>query len=87
MFTFHSLIHKESDEDVYSAICLELNISVDGDTPEQAFENLQKAVVHYVGCAISDKDYQALSRPAPREYWEQFLAQSETRVELEKIVA
>jgi len=87
MFRFHALVHKERDEDVYSAMCLDLNICVDGANPEEAIKNLREAVDHYVQCVIKDKDYQALSRPAPREYWERFFSKSEPRVELEEVVA
>jgi predicted RNase H-like HicB family nuclease len=49
-YTFHGIIEKE--EDVYCAVCLELDIATEADTLEGAKENLREAVEGYVESVV-----------------------------------
>ena len=67
----HNLIEKESD--IYSAICLELNVASQGETIEEAKKNLQEAVELYLEDVIESGDEQDfIPRPAPMEEWIKF---------------
>jgi len=68
----HNLIEKE--EDLYSAICLELNVASQGKTIEEAKKNLQEAVELYLEDVIESGDEQDfIPRPAPMEEWLKFI--------------
>lgn len=65
-FVFHGIIQK--DEDTYNAVCLELDIDAEGDSPEEARKNLKYAVEAYVGSIQKDIKYEQLtSNPMPEE--------------------
>lgn len=67
----HNLIEKEGN--LYSAICLELNVASQGETVEEAKKNLQEAVELYLEDVIEsgdEKDF--IPRPAPMEEWVKF---------------
>jgi predicted RNase H-like HicB family nuclease len=67
----HNLIEKEGD--LYSAICLELNVASQGETIEDAKNNLQEAVELYLEDVIEAGDEQDfIPRPAPMEEWVKF---------------
>lgn len=62
----HNLIEKEGN--LYSAICLELNVASQGETVEEAKKNLQEVVELYLEDVIEsgdEKDF--IPRPAPME--------------------
>ena len=64
----HALI--ERDEEVYSALCLELDVASQGKTIDEAKVNLQEAIELYleeVYEAGLEKEF--IPRPAPMEYW------------------
>ena len=69
--TVHYLIEK--DDDLYSAVCLELNVASQGTTIDEAKEYLQEAVGLYpeVVYGTGDKE-EFIPRPAPREEWLKF---------------
>ena len=71
--TVHYLIEK--DDDLYSAVCLELNVASQGTTIDEAKEYLQEAVGLYpeVVYETGDKE-EFIPRPAPREEWLKFFA-------------
>ena len=61
----HGLIQKENG--LYSALCLELDVSSQGKTIGQAKKNLQEAVEIYLEDVIEAKEIKDfLPRPAPR---------------------
>ena len=67
----HNLIEKEGD--LYSAICLELNVASQGKTIKEAKKNLQEAVELYLEDVIESGDEQDfIPRPAPMEEWIKF---------------
>lgn len=67
----HNLIEKE--DNLYSAICLELNVASQGETIEEAKKNLQEAVELYLEDVIESGDEQDfIPRPAPMEEWLKF---------------
>jgi predicted RNase H-like HicB family nuclease len=67
----HNLIEKEGD--IYSAICLELNVASQGETVAEAKKNLQEAVELYLEDVIESGDEQDfIPRPAPMEEWIKF---------------
>ncbi len=71
-FIFHGIIQKE--EDRYTAICLELDIATEGESLEEAKQNLREAVEGYVESVIKDgeeKDF--IPRPVPDEIVEEYL--------------
>ena len=66
--TFHNLIEKEGE--LYSAICLELNVASQGSTPEEAEENLREAIELYLEDVFEAGDEaDFIPRPAPIEEW------------------
>ena len=69
--TLHSIIEKEKD--LYSALCLELDVASQGRTIEAAKKNLKEAVAVYLEDVIQAgeaKDF--IPRPAPRAEWIKF---------------
>ena len=67
----HNLIEKE--DNLYSAICLELNVASQGETVEEAKNNLQEAVELYLEDVIESRDERDfIPRPAPMEEWVKF---------------
>jgi predicted RNase H-like HicB family nuclease len=59
----HNLIEKEGD--LYSAVCLELNVASQGKTIEEAKKNLQEAVELYLEDVLEAGDEQEfIPRPA-----------------------
>lgn len=66
--TLHNLIEKEGE--LYSAICLELNVASQGYTPEEAEKNLEEAIELYLEDVFEagDED-EFIPRPAPVEEW------------------
>ncbi|MBI1930575.1 type II toxin-antitoxin system HicB family antitoxin [Candidatus Poribacteria bacterium] len=69
--TLHYLIEK--DDDLYSAICLELNVSSQGVTIDEAKKNLHEAVALYLEVVYEVGDEEEfMPRPAPREEWLKF---------------
>ena len=62
----HNLIEKEGN--LYSAICLELNVASQGENIEEAKKNLQEAVELYLEDVIGSGDEQDfIPRPAPMD--------------------
>lgn len=67
----HSLIEKE--DELYSAICLELNVASQGKTIDEAKNNLQEAVELYLEDVLEAGDEEEfIPRPAPAEEWVKF---------------
>jgi len=72
----HNLIEKEGD--LYSAICLELNVASQGETIEEAKNNLQEAVELYLEDVIESGDKQDfIPRPAPMQEWIRFFGRKD----------
>ena len=64
----HNLIEKEYE--LYSAICLELNVASQGTTPDEAEKNLEEAVELYLEDVFEAGDEDDfIPRPAPVEEW------------------
>lgn len=64
----HNLIKKEGN--LYSAVCLELNVASQGKTIKEANINLQEAVELYLEDVLEAGDEQGfIPRPAGREEW------------------
>jgi len=64
----HNLIEKEGE--LYSAICLELNVASQGTTPEEAEDNLEEAIEVYLENVLETGDEEEfIFRPAPAEEW------------------
>ena len=67
----HGLIEKENG--LYSAVCLELDVSSQGKTVGEAKKNLQEAVEIYLEDVIDSKEEKDfIPRPAPRSEWIKF---------------
>ena len=67
----HNLIEKEGN--LYSAVCLELNVASQGKTIEEAKKSLQEAVELYLEDVFESGDEQEfIPRPAPMEEWIKF---------------
>ncbi|MBU1599993.1 type II toxin-antitoxin system HicB family antitoxin [bacterium] len=67
----HNLIEKEGD--LYSAVCLELNVASQGETIMEAKENLQEAVELYLEDVLqAGDDQEFIPRPASMEEWLKF---------------
>jgi len=66
--TIHNLIEKEGE--LYSAICLELNIASQGSDPEEAERNLEEAIELYLEDVFETGDEDDfIPRPALVEEW------------------
>ena len=82
--TLHYLIEK--DDDLYSAICLELNVASQGVTIDEAKKNLQEAVELYLEVVYEAGDEEEfIPRPAPREEWLKFFEAEATRLKSEML--
>jgi len=68
MLDLHIVLEKEGD--LFSALCLELNVASQGKTVEEAEKNIKEAVELYlkdVYAAGDEKEF--VPRPAPVEEW------------------
>ena len=64
----HVLIEQEGE--LFSALCLELNVASQGKTIEDAKKNIREAVELYIEDVIEAGDEtEFLSRPTPVEKW------------------
>jgi predicted RNase H-like HicB family nuclease len=73
----HTVIEKEGD--LYSAICLELNVASQGKTIDEAKANLREAVELYLEDVYETGDEKEfIPRPAPVEEWLKYF-QAEAR--------
>ncbi len=65
---FHILIEK--DDDLYSALCLELDVASQGETIPEAKQNIHEAIELYLESVIeADEEKDFIPRPAPKEEW------------------
>ncbi|MGB7533324.1 MAG: hypothetical protein WA977_10195 [Halobacteriota archaeon] len=65
-YIFHGVIEKE--EDVYCALCLELDVATEADTLEGAKKNLREAVEGYVESVVRDNEEdEFIPRSVPEE--------------------
>jgi predicted RNase H-like HicB family nuclease len=65
---FHILIEKE--DNLYSALCLELDVASQGETIKEARRNIREAIELYLESIVEageEKDF--VPRPAPIEEW------------------
>ncbi|HJW86210.1 MAG TPA: hypothetical protein VJ440_06235 [Candidatus Brocadiaceae bacterium] len=70
----HILIEKEND--LYSSLCLELNVASQGKSVDEAKENMKEAIMLYmedVYEAGDEKEF--IPRPAPVEEWLKYFKQ------------
>jgi len=75
--TFHGIIEKSGE--VYTAICLELDISTEGPSLQKAKDNLKEAVEGYIESVLKDNEEdEFILRPVPddiiEEYYQRFKA-------------
>lgn len=64
----HILIEKE--DDLYSALCLELDVASQGETIQEAKQNIREAIELYLESVVEaaeEEDF--IPRPAPSEEW------------------
>ena len=74
--TLHYLIEK--DGDLYSALCLELDVASQGTTVEEVEKNLQEAVELYLEVVYEQGDEEGfIPRPAPMEEWLKLYSQDD----------
>ena len=67
-YIFHGVIEKE--EDVYCALCLELDVATEADTLEGAKKNLREAVEGYVESVVRDNEEdEFIPRSVPDKTW------------------
>ncbi len=72
-FHLHNLIEKE--DEIYSAVCLELNVASQGKTIAEAKKNLQEAVELYLEDVFEAGDKKEfIPRPASENEWLKFFA-------------
>lgn len=65
---FHILIEKEND--LYAALCLELDVASQGETIQEAKRNIREAIKLYLESveeAGEEEDF--IPRPAPSKEW------------------
>jgi len=64
------IVFKKLDEELYTAVCLELNIVGQHDDRHEAMKNIETAAFEYVKSVLEDKAPDSLlNRPAPEKYW------------------
>ncbi|HEX9653999.1 MAG TPA: type II toxin-antitoxin system HicB family antitoxin [bacterium] len=64
----HILIERE--DDLYSALCLELDIASQGTTIEEARKNIREAIELYLEEVLeAGEEKEFIPRPAPVEEW------------------
>ena len=64
----HILIERE--DDLYSALCLELDIASQGTTIEEAGKNIREAIELYLEEVLeAGEEKEFIPRPAPVEEW------------------
>lgn len=65
---FHILIEKE--DDLYSALCLELDVASQGKTIQEAKRNIREAIELYLESVVeTGEEEDFVPRPAPIEEW------------------
>lgn len=65
---FHILIEKE--DDLYSALCLELDVASQGETMPEVRRNIREAIELYLESVIeAGEEEDFIPRPAPTEEW------------------
>lgn len=79
----------EKEGEIFSALCLELDVASCGNTPQEAAENLKDAIVSYLDYAVaSGKFEEYVPRPVPgnvlRQYKERAQNASEHRERLRR---
>lgn len=80
--TLHCLIEK--DGDLYSSLCLELDVASQGTTVDEAKRNLQEAVELYLEVVYEEGDEEEfIPRPAPMEEWLKFFKVEARRLKSE----
>jgi len=75
MLDLHILIEKE--DNLYSALCLELNVASQGKTITEAEKNIREAIELYLEDVYEsgdEKDF--IPRPAPVEEWLKYFQKS-----------
>jgi predicted RNase H-like HicB family nuclease len=70
-FNIHVLIEKE--DGVFSAHCLEFDITADGKTLEEALQNIIDCMKNHIEFCIEMGNYDQILNPAPQEYWNKLL--------------
>jgi len=70
-FNIHVLIEKEAG--VFSAHCLEFDITADGKTLEEALQNIIDCMKNHIEFCIEKGNYDKILDPAPQEYWNKLL--------------
>ena len=61
------------DGDLYIAHCLEFDLVAQGNSQEEAHNNLADLIKSHIQFAVEkDIEGKSLFRPAPQEYWETF---------------
>lgn len=72
-FFFHNFICKKRG--YFEGVCLELDIVVDGNTPEDAKKTLDELILGHMRLAAEEGFPKCLThRPAPQRYWNKFYA-------------
>ena len=65
---FHILIEKEND--LYSALCLELDVASQGETIQEAKRNIREAIELYLESVVeAGEEEDFIPRAAPTEEW------------------
>lgn len=70
---FNILVEPGEEKNTWLAICLELDIIVQGKTPNEAENNLRDAIQMYLESVFEKGDFESLWRPAPTEYWQKLM--------------
>lgn len=73
--SLHVLI--ESEDELYTAHCLEFDIVSEGNTVSQAGKNIIQAILDHLSFCIAYNNMDKIFNPAPKEYWNKFYLCSE----------
>ena len=68
----HILIEK--DFDIFNAHCLEFDITADGNSIDEALNNIVDCIKNHVQFCIEMGNFDKIYDPAPQEYWNKLLS-------------
>jgi predicted RNase H-like HicB family nuclease len=69
----------KQEDDLYSALCLELDIASCGETEEEAISGLQDAIETYVQYMLDEGRENEIYRPVPIDALREYLTSEEER--------
>lgn len=60
------------EDEWWIAHCIELDLPVEGSSPEEALESLMRLIMMHVTTALAEGNLEPIYAPAPAELWRMF---------------